>query len=133
MRAVLTVLAGLVLAGALAWGVRSDWQVPLVTVRVENAGPTAITAVRLSHGDTRREYGALAAGESTTLRYMATGTSRYSLTVTLAGGGTLRTRSGPVQPGWTVTEVVSGRAIHSTYSATARVWRRPVWLGGGQP
>lgn len=131
MRAAIIVPVAALVAGALVWGGRSGWHAPLVTVRAKNAGATAITSMRLMHGATTGEYGPLAAGENRTLRYVALGKSRYHLEVTLADGRTLSTRSGPVQPGWTITEAVSGRAIHPTYSAAGRAWQRPAWLGGG--
>lgn len=128
------VVVAAVLAGAAALGQRTAWQLPWVTVRVENATQGAVTALRLTRDGKTRDYGPLAPGAARTIRYVATGPTAFRLEVRTAGGQVHRAGAGGVHPGWTITQRVTVRGIESSFRARApRRPGQPAPVGAGVP
>lgn len=131
----LAILAA-VLVGATALAERTAWQLPWVTLRVENATQGAVTALRLTRGGKTRDYGPLAPGAARTIRYLATGPTAFRLEVRTAGGQVHRAGAGGVHPGWTIAQRVTVRGIESSFRARAvrRPWQRAqAPAGSGAP
>ena len=127
MAVLAAVLVGLVLAGN-----RTAWQVPWVTLKVENATRGGVS-VRLTRNGTTRDHGALAPGEVLTVRYYGTAPVTFRLEARLAAGAVHHSGAGGVRPGWTVHARVHVRGIENAFQARGRALPALPWADTAAP
>ncbi len=86
---------------------------PIVTVQLENASEKEITSLRISHEHGIVELKNIEAGGSRTVHFYAPGDSSYELSLVFANGQTLQSGPTYVEPGYSVTAVITEHEIKS--------------------